>query len=135
MKRYKNKGNSINKPLFPKSTNTNMQMSKSSLPPVHLPPAQVPQPTYPNTGESMIGSIMSSVIQGAALGSGSQLASRGIDAIMGPRKIETVVSTPGSGDNNCLKEQEAYISCMRNGDAEKCKTVFEMLSNCKNNNI
>lgn len=126
MKRYKN--NKPNKPLFPKSTNPN-------VPPAQVPPAQVPQSTYSNTGESMIGGIMSSVVQGAALGTGSQLASRGIDAIMGPRKIETVVSTSGSGDNNCLKEQEAYISCMRNGDAEQCKNVFELLSKCKNINI
>lgn len=125
MKRYKN--NKPNKPLFPKSTNSNVRTSPQ--------PAQVPQPTYPNTGESMIGGIMSSVVQGAALGTGSQLASRGIDAIMGPRKIETVVSTSGSGDNNCLKEQEAYISCMRDGDAEQCKNVFELLSKCKNINI
>ena len=125
MKRYKN--NKPNKPLFPKSTNSNVRNSPQ--------PAQVPQPTYPNTGESMIGGIMSSVVQGAALGTGSQLASRGIDAIMGPRKIETVVSTSGSGDNNCLKEQEAYISCMRDGDAEQCKNVFELLSKCKNINI
>lgn len=128
MKRYKNKSNPINKTIFPKSTNPN-------VPPTQVPPAQVPQPTYSNTGESMIGGIMSSVVQGAALGTGSQLASRGIDAIMGPRKIETVVSTSGSGDNNCLKEQDAYISCMRNGDAEQCKNIFEMLSKCKNINI
>lgn len=110
MKRYKN-----NKPIFPKSTNPNVQTSQS---------------TYSNTGESMIGGIMSSVIQGAALGSGSHLASRGIDAIMGPRKIETVVST-----SNCLKEQDAYISCMHKGDTEQCKNIFEMLSKCKNINI
>jgi len=134
MKRYKNKVNSINAPLLPKSTNPNARTSQSS-PPTQVPPAHVPQSTYSNTGESMIGGIMSSVIQGAAIGSGSQLASRGIDAIMGPRKIETVVSTSGSYDNNCLKEQDAYISCMRNGDVEQCKNVFEMLNKCKNINI
>lgn len=123
MKRYKN-----NKLNFPKSTNPNIQSSSP-------PPAQVPQSTYSNTSESMIGGIMSSVIQGAALGTGSQLASRGIDAIMGPRKIETIVSTSGNSDNICLKEHDAYISCMRNGDAEQCKNVFEMLSKCKNINI
>lgn len=131
MKRYKNKGNQINK-----STNPNIQTSPSPAPsPAQVPPIQVPQSTYSNTGQSMIGGIMSSVIQGAALGTGSQLASRGIDAIMGPRKIETVVSTSGNGDNACLKEHDAYNSCMRNGDAEQCKNVFEMLSKCKNINI
>jgi predicted lipid-binding transport protein (Tim44 family) len=129
MKQYKN-----NKPIFPKSTNPNARTSPSS-PPKQVPPAHVPQSTYSNTGESMIGGIMSSVIQGAALGTGSQLASRGIDAIIGPRKIETVVSTLGSDDNNCLKDQDAYISCMHKGDTEQCKNIFEMLSKCKNINI
>lgn len=127
MKRYKNKGNQINK-----STNSNIQ---TSPPPAQVPPAQVHQSTYSNTSESMIGGIMSSVVQGVALGTGSQLASRGIDAIMGPRKIETVVSTSSNANNVCLKEQDAYISCMHNGDAEQCKTLFEMLSKCKNINI
>lgn len=132
MRRYKNKGNQINK-----STNPNIKISPPPIqvPPAQVPPIQVPQSTYSNTSGSMIGGIMSSVIQGAALGTGSQLASRGIDAVMGPRKIETVVSASGNDDNVCLKEHDAYISCMRNGDAEQCKTIFEMLSKCKNINI
>lgn len=134
MKRYKNKGNTITKPIFPKSANPNVRTSQSSLPPAQVPPSQVSQSTYSNKGESMIGGILSNVVQGAALGAGSQLASRSIDAIMGPRKIETVVSSSGS-NNNCLKEHESYISCMRNGDAEQCKTVFELLNKCKNINI
>lgn len=123
MKRYKNRSSIISQKF-----NNSQDISKHR--PVSAPP-QVSQ----NNGESMIGGIMNSVIQGAALGSGSQLASRGIDAIMGPRKIETVVSTSDCGNNNCLKEQEAYISCMRDGDAEKCKNIFEMLGKCKNINI
>jgi len=73
---------------------------------------------------------MSTVIQGVALGTGTQLASRGVDAIMGPRKIEMTI--PANNDVNCLKEQDAYISCMRNGNAEDCRSIFEMLSKCKN---
>ena len=133
MKRYKNRS-SIKSQKFNNSQDISKHRPMSALPQgpaVALPPPQVSQ----SNGDGMFGGIMSSVIQGAALGTGSQLASRGIDAIMGHRKIETVVSTSGSSDNNCLKEQDAYISCMRDGDVEQCKNVFEMLSKCKNINI
>jgi hypothetical protein len=118
MKRYKNKI-------------TNQKPYSTIKQDIPLPPL----PANNQTGETIVGGIMNSVIHGAALGTGSQLASRGVDAIMGPRKIETVVSTSGNGDSVCLKEHDAYISCMRNGDAEQCKTIFEMLSKCKNINI
>jgi len=87
-------------------------------------------PPQVSQSDSLIGGFMSSVIQGAALGTGSQLASRGVDAIMGPRKIEMTI--PTNNDANCLKEQEAYISCMRNSSIEECRSIFEMLSKCKN---
>jgi hypothetical protein len=132
MKRYKNRS-TIRSQNFNNTRDISKHRSVSELPhvPVVATPPQIPQ----SNGEGMFGGIMSSVIQGVALGSGSQLASRGIDAIMGPRKIETVVSTSGSDDNTCLKEQDAYISCMRTGDADQCKNVFELLSKCKNINI
>jgi len=123
MKRYKNRAS-----ITSQNLNNTYDIIK------RRPVSGLPQVSQSN-GESMIGGIMSSVVQGVAIGSGSQLASRGIDAIMGPRKIETVTSTSSNGDNNCFKEQDCYISCMRNGDAEQCKTVFEMLSKCKNINI
>lgn len=132
MKRYKNRS-SIKSQKFNNSQDISKHRPVSALPQGHVA-SQHPQVSQSN-GDGMFGGIMSSVIQGAALGTGSQLASRGIDAIMGPRKIETVVSTSGSSDNNCLKEQDTYISCMRDGDVEQCKNVFEMLSKCKNINI
>jgi hypothetical protein len=127
MKCYKNRSTIRSQNL----NNTRDILKHGSVPglpqvPVVATPPQVSQ----NNGDGMFGGIMSSVIQGAALGSGSHLASRGIDAIMGPRKIETFVST-----SNCLKEHEAYISCMNKGDTEQCKYIFEILSKCKNINI
>ena len=75
----------------------------------------------------MVGWIMSSVIQGVALGTGSQLASRGIDAVMGPRKIEV---TESASNNKCLQENAAYIECIKNGDASQCKEFFDLLNKC-----
>lgn len=124
MKRYKNRST-----ITSQTRDISQSVSKPtgiSGPAVASPSPQVSQ----TNGESMIGGFMSSVIQGAALGTGSQLASRGMDAIMGPRKIE--MSIPTNNDTNCLKEQDAYSYCIRNHNAEDCKSIFEMLSKCKN---
>ena len=119
MKRYKNRATIRSQTRATEPAKPAVTPAVTSLPP------QVSQ-----NGESMIGGFMSSVIQGAALGTGSQLASRGVDAIMRPRKIEMTI--PTNNDANCLKEQDAYISCMRNGSIEECRSIFEMLRKCKN---
>jgi hypothetical protein len=80
--------------------------------------------------ESMMSNITSSVIQGFAIGTGSQLASRGIDAIMGVRKIEVVDKV----NNNCNSESDIYFNCIKsnNNDISQCKHLFELLDKCKN---
>lgn len=123
MKRYKNRA-TIRSQTHDVLQNT-PRATELARPAVASPPPQVSQ-----NGESMIGGFMNSVIQGVALGTGSQLASRGVDAIIGPRKIE--MNIPTNNDANSLEVQEAYISCMRNGSAEECRSIFEMLSKCKN---
>ena len=115
MKRYRNRNRIINQK--PNST------IKQDMP---LPPP----PANNQTGESMVGGIMSSVIQGVALGTGSQIASRGIDAIMGHRKIE--VTESASTNNKCIKENAEYIECIKNGDSSQCKEFFDLLSKCNN---
>jgi len=99
--------------------------------PVSPPPSQLPiQP--PLAKESMFSNIAGSVIQGIALGTGSQLASRGIDAIMGSRKIEIIDKTI---DDNCNPEKEIYMKCINNSfenDTTQCKYLFELLNKCKN---
>jgi hypothetical protein len=88
-----------------------------------------PPPANNQTGETMGGGIMSAVIQGVALGTGSQIASRGIDAIIGPRKVEVAEST---SNNKCIKENAAYIECIKNGDTSQCKEFFDLLNKCNN---
>jgi len=80
--------------------------------------------------ESMMSNITSSVIQGFAIGTGSQLASRGIDAIMGVRKIEVVEKV----NNNCNNESDIYFNCIKSNsdDVYQCKHLFELLDKCKN---
>jgi hypothetical protein len=130
MKRYKNNIPVNNQTSSKKIDTSSSQKSKESVLSPHLSP---PMPIH-NKNESIIGGLVSSVVQGAALGTGSQLASRGIDAILGPRKIETVTSEINN-TQSCQMEYDAYINCIRNNDVEQCKNVFEMLSKCKNINI
>ena len=104
---------------------TNQKPNSTIKQDISLPPP----PANNQAGETMIGGIMSSVIQGVALGTGSQIACRGIDAIMGPRKIEV---TESASNNKCIKENAAYIECIKNGDTSQCKDFFDLLNKCNN---
>ncbi|XP_022726457.1 uncharacterized protein LOC111282580 isoform X2 [Durio zibethinus] len=57
----------------------------------HAPP---PAPAQSGSGRSMLGSIGSTIAEGMAFGTGSAIAHRAVDAVLGPRTIqhETVVS-------------------------------------------
>ncbi|KAH9696988.1 CHCH domain-containing protein [Citrus sinensis] len=71
--------------------------------PVH----HAPPPAPAQSGGSMLGGIGSTIAQGMAFGTGSAVAHRAVDAVVGPRTIqhETVVSeaaasAPASGTNS-----------------------------------
>lgn len=69
--------------------------------------------------------FLSSIIQGFALGTGSQLASRTIDSVLGNKKIEI------ENNNKCLKESELYLKCLENNEKNSCIDFFNLLENCK----
>jgi len=69
--------------------------------------------------------FLSSIIQGFALGTGSQLASRSIDSVLGNKKIEI------ENNNKCLKESELYLKCLENNEKNSCIDFFNLLENCK----
>ena len=75
---------------------------------------------YENTGSGFFNNI----VQGFALGTGSQLAVRTIDTIFGNRKIEI-------DNNKCVKESELYLKCLENNDKNSCINFFYELENCK----
>ena len=103
--------------------------SQTSIPQYTRPAPPPIQQSLPQK-ESMMSNITSSVIQGFAIGTGSQLASRGIDAIMGVRKIEVVEKV----NNNCNSESDIYFNCIKSNsdDVYQCKHLFELLDKCKN---
>lgn len=75
---------------------------------------------YENAGSGFFNNI----VQGFALGTGSQLAARTIDSIFGNRKIEIQ-------SNNCVKESQSYLNCLENNDKTSCIEFFNQLENCK----
>jgi len=84
--------------------------------------------TSQNNG--IVNSIFGSIIQGAALGTGSQLAGRAIDSLIGPKKIEI------NNSEKCNNEIELYTKCINdNNDLTLCKDYFELLTKCRKNNI
>lgn len=96
----------------------------------------------------MLGGIGSTIAQGMAFGTGSAVAHRAVDAVVGPRTIqhETVVSeaaasAPASGTNSfasadaCGIHSKAFQDCINNfgNDISKCQFYMDMLAECRKN--
>jgi coiled-coil-helix-coiled-coil-helix domain-containing protein 10 len=107
-----------------------MERNKISRKPKYVPPTSVKIDNQ--NKEGFLSSAISNVFQGITLGFGSQLATRALDSIMGPRKIELKTDN----NTNCNNEFEAYCNCMKNNsdNYSYCKVYFELLSKCKNTN-
>ncbi|XP_077214980.1 uncharacterized protein LOC143849709 [Tasmannia lanceolata] len=104
----------------------------------HAPPAPVQR------GGSMLGGIGSTIAQGMAFGTGSAVAHRAVDAVMGPRSIqhETIEATAApaamssaSGSDTCGIHSKAFQDCLNNygSDISKCQFYLDMLSECRRN--
>ncbi|KAA8545669.1 hypothetical protein F0562_020880 [Nyssa sinensis] len=120
--------------------------------PVRNPPQPVsrappPAPVQGGSGGSMLGSIGSTIAQGMAFGTGSAVAHRAVDAVMGPRTIqhETVASeTAGApapttnsigASDTCGVHSKAFQDCLNSSgnDISKCQFYMDMLSECRRN--
>ncbi|XP_057978189.1 uncharacterized protein C6C3.02c isoform X2 [Malania oleifera] len=110
----------------------------------HAPP---PAPAQGGSGGSMLGGLGSTIAQGMAFGTGSAVAHRAVDAVMGPRTIqhETVSSegaaapvpmtnNPG-GPDACGSHSKAFQDCLNfyGSDISKCQFYLDMLSECRKN--
>ncbi|ESQ40889.1 hypothetical protein EUTSA_v10014959mg [Eutrema salsugineum] len=116
-----------------------------SPPPQTVNRAPPPATAQPNGGGSMLGGIGSTIAQGMAFGTGSGIAHRAVDAVMGPRTIqhETVVSkavsaTPvanSMSSGSCDIQSKAFQDCVNNfgSDISKCQFYMDMLSECRKN--
>ncbi|CAA2998933.1 Hypothetical predicted protein [Olea europaea subsp. europaea] len=109
----------------------------------HAPP---PVPAQASSGGSMLGNIGSTIAQGMAFGTGSAVAHRAVDAVMGPRTIqhETVASEAAApapaahsigGSDACSVHSKAFQDCLNGygNDISKCQFYMDMLAECRRN--
>ncbi|XP_027106167.1 uncharacterized protein [Coffea arabica] len=108
----------------------------------HAPP---PAPVQASGGGSLLGNIGSTIAQGMAFGTGSAMAHRAADAVMGPRTIqhETVGSEAAAapapttnsmgGSDACSVHAKAFQDCLNGygNDISKCQFYMDMLSECR----
>ncbi|KAL9252886.1 hypothetical protein AKJ16_DCAP07334 [Drosera capensis] len=119
-----------------------------SPPPQQVNHAPPPAPMQ-SSGGSMLGGIGSTIAQGMAFGTGSAVAHRAVDAVVGPRTIqhETVASgTDASaapapmansfGADACASQTKAFQDCVNHfgDDISRCQFYVDMLRECKRNN-
>jgi len=107
-----------------------------------LPPAMAPQ------GGGMMSGIGGAIVSGMAMGTGSAIAHRAVDAVAGPRKMvvehvdekgepvaaASASSAPmGGGAPSCGFELQAFQQCLTDnqGNAGLCKHFFDSLSFCQ----
>ena len=95
----------------------------------------------------MLGGIGSTIAQGMAFGTGSAVAHRAVDAVLGPRTVqhETVpaeapaaqYNSPAisnlSGNDSCGTQSKAFQDCINyyGSDISKCQFYLDMLSECR----
>ncbi|VVB13803.1 unnamed protein product [Arabis nemorensis] len=98
-----------------------------------------------NGGGSMLGNIGSTIVEGIGFGTGSSIAHRAVDFVMGPRtfRTETVVSETASAaspvantkvsSGSCDIHSKAFQDCVNKfgSDISKCQYYMDMLSQCK----
>eukprot|EP00249_Psilotum_nudum_P025330 c29690_g1_i1 orf=333-770(+) len=118
---------------------------RSAPPPVahHAPP-----PAQPSGGGSLLGGMAGTIAQGMAFGTGSAVAHRAVDSLMGPRVVQhehSAVESPtaeqiGSpalttvgGMDLCGNHAKSFQDClsMYTNDIGKCQFYLDMLNECR----
>ncbi|XP_004504861.1 uncharacterized protein [Cicer arietinum] len=111
------------------------------------PVNHAPSPAPVQSGGGMLSGIGSTIAQGMAFGTGSAVAHRAVDAVMGPRTIqhETVVSEAAAaapaptsnsfGGDACNVHSKAFQDCINNfgNEISKCQFYMDMLAECRKN--
>jgi len=90
-----------------------------------------------------MGNIGSSIISGMAIGTGSAVAHRAVDGVMGPRKMivehenkdgSAMAAAPMVGDSaNCEADVSSFQTCMSDNQNQlaMCRYFFDRLSTCQ----
>ncbi|KAI4342301.1 hypothetical protein MLD38_026941 [Melastoma candidum] len=107
----------------------------------HAPP---PAPVQ-SGGGGILSGIGSTIAQGMAFGTGSAVAHRAVDAVMGPRTVQhemvgaSAAAEPvasSTAPDACSIHSKAFQDCVNNfgSDISKCQFYMDMLSECRKNN-
>lgn len=112
--------------------------------PVHQahPPA-VPQ--QQSQGGGMLAGLGATIAQGMAFGTGSAVAHRAVDSVMGPRTVVhehaggpqqeqySPMAQPVSSADACVNQSKAFQDCVNanNSDIGKCQFYIDMLNECR----
>ncbi|KAK7252269.1 hypothetical protein RIF29_36100 [Crotalaria pallida] len=111
--------------------------------PVHQAPP--PAPVQSGGGGSLLGAMGSTIAQGMAFGTGSAVAHRAVDAVMGPRTIQHEVTGSAEpapaptantfGGDACSVHSKAFQDCITHYGTEisKCQFYMDMLAECRKN--
>merc|ERR1719473_942845 len=79
--------------------------------------------------------MMGSMMSGMATGVGMSVASRAVDAVMGPRQTEVVrrhEGAPAPATGACAVQQEQLTQCMQsNSDSSSCQFYVDALKACQ----
>ncbi|EFJ27794.1 hypothetical protein SELMODRAFT_147481 [Selaginella moellendorffii] len=110
--------------------------------PVHHAPAPPPAPLQAGGG-GMMGGLAGTIAQGMAFGTGSAIAHRAVDGVMGPRTVQHEVAesaaSPASpalatvSADACSNQMKAFQDCISsNGsDIGRCQFYVDMLNECR----
>jgi len=121
----------------PQQQHAPAQQQHAPAPAHHAPPQQ--------QGGGMFGGLMGTIAQGMAFGTGSAVAHRAVDAVVGPREVKHVHEN-GQGEvapaqaaiaqdpaQRCMNQNQQFQQCMRDnaGSISSCQYLFDMLSQCQ----
>lgn len=122
---------------------------RSSRPAMRAPPpAPVSRPPPPapmqqqQQGGGMVAGLASTIAQGVAFGTGSAVAHRAVDSVMGPRTVQhehvqvtqtTTTGTASTSQDVCQNQAKAFQDCLNanSNDVGKCQFYVDMLNECR----
>jgi hypothetical protein len=103
----------------------------------------------PQQSQSFLGAMASTVASGFAFGTGSAVAHRAVDSVLGPRHgpqgneteldsndhVQQSVPTSVRSGELCAADLKAFNDCLvrSNNNIGECQFYFDILQQCKNN--
>lgn len=130
--------------------------STRAAPPPAAAPRAAPPPAQPapqqGGGGGMLSGIGSTIVQGMAFGTGSAVAHRAVDAVVGPRSVQVehvgqepqqggaapaaAAYVPQGSEGVCGDEYRQFNQCLSDntGNIASCKFYYDVLSQCQNSN-